>query len=91
VRLTLAATDATSYNRKAPDQITVDLGPGATFTLPGVLAQAARAPQVVPPPRAPVPAPGGTLPATGSNTMPPLAGLALLAAAAVVRRRQQPR
>jgi ABC-2 type transport system ATP-binding protein len=86
VRLTLAATDATSYNRKAPDQITVDLGPSATFTLPGVLAQAARAPQVVPGPRPPVPAPSGSLPATGSNTLLPLAGLALLAAAAVRRR-----
>jgi LPXTG-motif cell wall-anchored protein len=88
VRLTLAATDATSYNRKAPDQITVDLGPGATFTLPGVLAQTARAPQVVPPPKAPAPAPRGTLPATGTDPLLPLVALGLLGAAAVVRRRR---
>ena len=34
VRLVLAATDATSYNSKVADTITVATGPGSTFTLP---------------------------------------------------------
>ncbi|MCW2608050.1 MAG: hypothetical protein JWO60_2743, partial [Frankiales bacterium] len=38
VRLTLAATDATSYGKKTPDAMTVDTGPGSTFTLPGTTA-----------------------------------------------------
>jgi ABC-2 type transport system ATP-binding protein len=88
VRLTLASTDATSYNAKVPDQITVATGAGSTFTLPGVLGQAARAPQLVPPPQAPAPAPGGTLPATGADPLLPVVALALLGAAAVVRGRQ---
>jgi hypothetical protein len=90
VRLTLASTDATSYNAKVPDQITVATGAGSTFTLPGVLGQAARAPQVVPPPQAPAPAPGGTLPATGADPLLPVVAMALLGAAAVVRHRRHP-
>jgi ABC-2 type transport system ATP-binding protein len=82
VRLTLASTDATSYNNKVPDSITVDTGPGATFTLPGVVAQAVRRPVAVPP-KAPV----DELPRTGVDALLPLAGLVLLAGAAVVRRR----
>jgi putative CocE/NonD family hydrolase len=34
VRLVLAATDQTSYNAAAPDQVTVTTGPGSTFSLP---------------------------------------------------------
>jgi ABC-2 type transport system ATP-binding protein len=84
VRLTLAATDATSYNNKVADQITVDTGPGATFTLPGVQAQAARPPAVVP---APPSTPTGQLPATGVDPLLPLAGLLLLSLVVALRRR----
>src|SRR4051812_46808090 len=78
VRLTLAATDATSYNSKVPDSITVTTGAGSTFTMPGVLAAAAVPPKLVnvddsgmlPPPQ--------RLPATGVDPMLPLAGLVLL-------------
>ncbi|MCU1589874.1 MAG: hypothetical protein JWP11_1130 [Frankiales bacterium] len=87
VRLTLASTDATSYNAKVPDRITVATGAGSTFTLPGVQAQAARPPVVVPPPKAPAPAPQ-QLPRTGPDPLLPLAGLGLLGLAAVVRRRR---
>ncbi|MDX6197105.1 MAG: type transport system ATP-binding protein [Actinomycetota bacterium] len=85
VRLTLAATDATSYNNKAPDQITVTTGAGSTFTLPGVQARSATPPHVVVlrPPSAPT----GQLPATGPEPLLPLTGLGLLAVAFVVRRR----
>jgi ABC-2 type transport system ATP-binding protein len=84
VRLTLASTDATSYNNKAPDQITVTTGAGSTFTLPGVQAQAALRPVLVAHPPA---APTGQLPATGPDALLPLAGLALLSLCVVLRRR----
>jgi LPXTG-motif cell wall-anchored protein len=91
VRLTLAATDATSYNAKVPDSITVTTGAGSTFTLPGVLAQATRPPAVVPPPAAgppstPAPAPQ-ELPRTGGDPLLPLVGLGVLGLVAVLRRR----
>ncbi|MBK5307306.1 MAG: hypothetical protein JJD92_11520 [Frankiaceae bacterium] len=85
VRLTLASTDATSYNNKTPDQITVATGAGSTFTLPGVLARAATPPRTVPPPAAP-PA-TGQLPATGTDPMLPLGALLLLTSFVVLRRR----
>ena len=87
VRLTLAATDATSYNAKTPDQITVTTGPGSTFTLP-VLRQLSATPirPVPAPPRAP--AAGAQLPATGGDPWIPLAGAALLGLAATARRRR---
>jgi LPXTG-motif cell wall-anchored protein len=84
VRLTLAATDATSYNSKVPDQITVTTGAGSTFTLPGVQAQSARPPVVTAPPPS---TPTGQLPATGSDPLLPIAALGLLGVAFVVRRR----
>ena len=84
VRLTLAATDATSYNRKLPDVITVDTG-GGTFRLPGVLPRATLS-AARPVPVAPAPA-GRQLPATGTTSLAPLA-VALLLAAAVARRRR---
>jgi predicted acyl esterase len=84
VRLTLASTDATSYNNKVPDQITVSTGAGTTFTLPGVLAAAARPPVVVPPPVSAAPE---HLPATGGDPLLPLVGLGLAATAVVLRRR----
>jgi ABC-2 type transport system ATP-binding protein len=89
VRLTLASTDATSYNNKVPDAITVATGAGSTFTLPGVLAQAARPPVVAPPPpKAPAPAPAAEqLPRTGADPLLPLVGLGLLAVVGVARRR----
>lgn len=86
VRLTLAATDATSYNNRVPDQITVTTGAGSTFTLPGLLAQAAAPPRAVPPPKAPAPA-APALPRTGADPLLPLAGLGLLGVALTVRRR----
>jgi LPXTG-motif cell wall-anchored protein len=86
VRLTLAATDATSYNAKVPDSIAVTTGAGSTFTLPGVIAAGARPPVVVPP-AAPSPAPQ-ELPRTGGDPLLPLVGLALLGGAAAVRRRR---
>lgn len=86
VRLTLAATDATSYNRKLPDVITVDTG-GGTFRLPGVL------PRVVPPVvRPPVPTgPAGgdrLLPATGGSGLLALAAVLVLGAGLAARRRR---
>jgi ABC-2 type transport system ATP-binding protein len=88
VRLTLAATDATSYNAKVPDSITVTTGSGSTFTMPGVLAQAVRRPVVVPPKAPPPPAPAPEqLPRTGADPLVPVLGLALLGVAFVVRRR----
>ena len=87
VRLTLASTDATSYNNKVADQITVTSGSGSTFTLPVVL-QARQAP----PPIRPVPAPrapgSGQLPATGGEPLLALTGALLLGLVAVARRRR---
>ena len=85
VRLTLAATDATSYNNKVADQITVATGAGSTFSLPGVLAAASRPARPVAGPVTGPAAPAPQLPATGT-ALPGLAGLLLLAAAVAVRR-----
>ncbi len=80
VRLTLSATDLTSYNNKVPDVITVATGPGSTFTLN---TQSAAAPVVAPPvAKPPVTAPPAptspTLPVTGPATLPGLVALVLL-------------
>jgi LPXTG-motif cell wall-anchored protein len=85
VRLTLAATDATSYNRKLADVVTVDTG-GGTFRLPGVLPR--MVPPVVAPPRPVGPAPTAQLPATGAQALVPVAAGLLLLAALVARRRR---
>ncbi len=82
VRLTLAATDATSYNRKLPDVVTVATG-GGTFRLPGVLATVRTPVVAAPQPVAPA---TPQLPSTGSSAPTALAALVLLAAVAVVRR-----
>ncbi len=83
VRLTLAATDATSYNAKLADQIIVTTGAGSTFTLPGTLAAPIKTsvPHTDGIPRRP-------LPATGGAPLVPLAGMGLLLAAVVLRRRR---
>jgi ABC-2 type transport system ATP-binding protein len=92
VRLTLAATDATSYNAKLPDRITVLTGPGSTFTLPGLVAAATVPITPVSAPGAPSapagPAAGPHLAATGGGPLPALAGLALLGLAVLLRRRR---
>jgi ABC-2 type transport system ATP-binding protein len=85
VRLTLAATDATSYNNKVPDQITVTTGAGSTFTLPGVLANPPIDLSGDTPPT--VSRPTGQLPATGFDPLLPLVATGLLAVALAVRRR----
>ncbi len=86
VRLTLAATDATSYGSKTPDAITVTSGAGSVFRLPGVLP-AARAVSVPPAPR-PAAAPAPQLPRTGASALVPLVGVGLLGVALVLRRRR---
>ena len=88
LRVTLATTDLTSYNKKVPDVVTVTTGPGSTLT---VNALAQRAPVVVPPPAVAPPvvtAPGGNLAATGLPTALPAVGLLCLAVA--LRRRRTP-
>jgi len=99
-RLTLAATDATSYNAKVPDGITVRSA-GSTFTLPGQVVPArvrsqppvaAAAPAA---PAAPAAVPAAAAPATSAARLPatglgaelPAAALALLASAVLVGRR----
>lgn len=84
VRLTLAATDATSYNARIPDSITVATGPGSTFTLPGELARQAVPARPATPTSSSVPA-APALPRTGGSPALPLAGLVLLAAGLLVR------
>ena len=84
VRLTLASTDATSYNAKLPDQITVATGPGSTFTLPGTLAAATRTTA----PAVPRPA-SGPLPATGPQPLAALGALGLLVLAGAMHRRRR--
>ena len=85
VRLTLAATDATSYNAKVPDSVTVATGAGSTFSLPGVLARAGR--PITPVAAPPTTPPGGSLPATGAGDLLPLLALVLLGTGFAVRRR----
>jgi ABC-2 type transport system ATP-binding protein len=82
VRLTLASTDATSYNAKLPDAITVATGPGSTFTLPGAVT--APVGQAGPIDRS---RPRGNLPATGAEPLLAASALLLLLAAGRVRRR----
>lgn len=92
-RLTLAATDATSYNNKSADTITVTTGAGSTLALPGVLAAAS--PVSAGPSASPAAAPpstvaGGRLPATGAGEgLTALAVLALLAAGGTLRARNR--
>ena len=81
VRLTLASTDATSYNAKAPDVITVATGPGSTFTLPGAVTRSARG---AGPDRSPPTAP--QLPSTGTDAALPAVGVLLLLGLLVRRR-----
>lgn len=90
VRLRLASTDLTSYNRRLPDAITVATGSGSTFSLPGVqAAPAAAEPAPAPVAASPVTAVpvSGRLAATGAPALLPLAGLALLGVALARRRR----
>ena len=97
-RLTLAATDATSYNAKVPDVITVPSA-GSTFTLPGQVVPArvrSQAPVAAAAPAAPAAVPAAAapetsaarLPATGPDAGLPAAALALLAGAVLVGRRR---
>jgi len=96
-RLTLAATDTTSYNAKAPDAIMVT-STGSTFTLPGQVVPArvrSQAPVAAAAPAAPAAVPAAAapetsaarLPATGLDAGLPAAALALLAGAVLVGRR----
>ena len=95
-RLTLAATDATSYNAKVPDVITVRSA-GSTFTLPGQVVPArvrSQAPVAAAAPAAPAAVPAAAapetsaarLPATGPGATLPLAALVLLGVAVLLRR-----
>ena len=79
VRLTLATTDATSYNNKVADVITVTSGPGTQFVLPvaTVASDVVRPPVVKPPVTTPRPG-GGSLPATGLPWVIPAAAVLLL-------------
>ncbi len=91
-RLTLAATDATSYNNKVADAITVTTGAGSTFALPGSPAAVATPPvgaggPVTAPPATPA---GGRLAATGPVAWLPAGGLLALVAVGL-RRRRAPR
>ncbi len=87
VRLTLATTDATSYNNKVADVITVTTGPGSRFLLP-VIPAVSVPPVVVVPVRPPpvVAQPGGSLAATGLPTSLGMLALALLLGALGWRR-----
>ncbi|MGB8649883.1 MAG: CocE/NonD family hydrolase, partial [Mycobacteriales bacterium] len=87
LRLTLAATDATSYNAKAPDVITVTTGPGSTLTVNAVAAPAA--PTARPAATRPrTAAAGGSLAATGAPELLPVTAVGLLAAGLLLRRRR---
>lgn len=98
VRLTLAATDATSYDRVLPDVVTVATGPGSTFLLPGLLSASITPPLAVPPtlvppltagpPAAGPPAAGPPLAATGSSGLLPAIAVAVLGTGALLRRRR---
>ncbi len=92
VRLTLAATDLTSYNNKLPDVITVTTGPGSTFTLntrakaaPAVAPPVVKPPIVTPPTGPTTP----TLPVTGPGSTAPAALVLLLGGALLAVRRRQ--
>jgi predicted acyl esterase len=88
LRLTLATTDLTSYDNKAPDVITISTGAGSTLTV-----NALAAPRTIPPPVArPVTRPrtsGGSLASTGLPVVVPVLALLLIAAGAVSRRRRR--
>ena len=87
VRLTLATTDATSYNNKVADLITVTSGPGTQFVLPvaTVVSDVVRPPVVTPPVIKPTVG-GPKLPATGLPWLLPLAAVRLIALARVTQR-----
>ncbi len=88
VRLTLATTDATSYNNKVADVITIATGPGSTFTL-NTSAVAGPRPPAVRPPAPPVAAPvKPSLPSTGLPVTLPLVAAGLLLLASTARRRR---
>jgi len=85
-RLTLAATDATSYNAKTPDIITLT-STGSTFTLPGRLASSRAAAPAAGQVRTAAAPRAARLPATGLGATLPLAALILLGVVALLRRR----
>lgn len=86
-RLTLATTDATSYNSKVADVITIATGAGSTFTL-NTVPQAA-AGTVTPVVAAPVTASKAlSLATTGLPAALPVAALGLLGTAVALRRRR---
>ena len=90
LRLTLAATDATSYNSKVPDVITVATGADNTLTI-----NETTAPTFVKVAKPKIPRGGGSLtpagqrlPRTGLGALLPLTAVAFLAAGAALRRRR---
>ncbi|MCW2706915.1 MAG: hypothetical protein JWM22_757 [Frankiales bacterium] len=88
LRLVLATTDATSYDNKAPDVVTISTGAGSTLTV-----NALAAPRTVRPPvTKPVTRPrtsGGSLASTGLPVVVPVLALLLIAAGAVYVRRRR--
>ena len=86
LRLTLSATDATSYNNKVADVITVTTGAGSTLTVNAAAVALAKAP--VGAPTTPGTSSGGSLAGTGLPTSLPLVALGLLGIAVTVRRRR---
>ena len=80
-RLVLATTDATSYNNKVPDVVTVATGPESSLTL-HALAAAPPVACVCPTGVVPSPstAPGGRLASTGLTAGVPLLALVLMGA-----------
>jgi ABC-2 type transport system ATP-binding protein len=87
LRLTLSTTDATSYNNKVADVITVATGAGNTLTVNAQTVSSVGA-VTLPPAKPAAPKPGGSLAATGLPLTVPLLALGLLTAAVVVRRRR---
>jgi len=85
-RLTLAATDATSYNAKTPDIITLT-STGSTFTLPGRLASSRAAAPAAGQVRTAAAPRAARLPATGLGATLPLGALVLLGVVALLRPR----
>lgn len=83
LRLTLATTDATSYNNKVADVITVATGSGNTLTINTVVPAAPPAAT----PQRPRTSPGA-LPATGLPASLPLLALGFVAAAVLLHRRR---
>ncbi len=90
LRVTLSTTDATSYNNKVADVITVTTGAGSTLTVNTrpvtAVVVAPAGPKGQPP--ATKPAPGGGLPETGPTPLLPAVALGLLALALALRLRR---